>query len=137
MKGDGIPLTPASPHYRRVKTYFTSVLGLERERREIRVPVVVVLVLGAFQESDDAVSHGRGDYFPAALEGVLGEHDGDEVRLRHAAVEGDEIENHRVHKLAAQGGADDPGPQPASIGPDLHLREHVAVHESSAQKGEH
>src|SRR6202034_1608709 len=66
-------------------------LGFEGEGREIGVAVVVVLVLGAFQEGDNAVSHGRGDDFPAALEGVLGEHDGDEVRLRHAAVEGDEV----------------------------------------------
>src|SRR5271165_2623434 len=106
--------------------------GFQREGREIGVGVVVILVFRFFQERNDAVRGRRRDDLPAALQEILGEHDLDEVRLRHASIKGDEIKNHRVHQLAAQGRADDPGPQPTAPGPDLHLREHVAVHEGSA-----
>src|SRR5579871_2836675 len=61
--------------------------GLQRERCEVRADVVVVLVLGALEERDDAISQRGGDEFPSALEQILREHDLHEMCIRHAPVE--------------------------------------------------
>src|SRR5687767_11640064 len=67
-------------------------LDLHLEGREVRVPVVVILVLDALQEGDDAVGDGRHEYFPAALQQVLHQRHLDDVRRLPDAVEGDEVE---------------------------------------------
>ena len=51
-------------------------------------------------------------------------------------VERDHVEECRVDQLAAQRRTYGTRPQPASLGPDLHLREHVAVGERAAPESE-
>ena len=53
--------------------------GFERERCEARVPVEVVLVLRALQESHDFVGQGCCKDFPSGLEHVLRHHDRHEL----------------------------------------------------------
>src|SRR5450631_973553 len=104
----------------------------QREWREIRADVVVVLVLDPLQKRHDTISERRRDELPEAFQRVLREHDLHQMALGYPAVKGEEIENHRIHQLAAQRRADDTGPKPPAQGPDLHLREHIAVDESAA-----
>ena len=60
---------------------------------------------------------------------------------RPVAEEGEGIEDEAVDGLPHDGRADGAGPEAAALGPDLHLREHVAVAELAAevghQRGEH
>src|ERR1700733_13591246 len=91
--------------------------GFERKWGEVRIAIVIVLVFGAFQEADDAVGQRRHDDLPTALEQVLRQHHGFEQFGDPQAVEGDRIEQRRVHQLPAQREADGAGPEPAAVGP--------------------
>src|SRR3954468_8794805 len=72
----------------------------QAERTEVGAAVVVVLVLRALEEADDAVRDRRHDDFPEGLQHVLRDGDLDHVAGRPDAVEGDAVEERRVDQLA-------------------------------------
>src|ERR1039458_5306912 len=71
-----------------------SALGLsilERERREIRAAVEEVLLLGAFEKPHDPVGYRRHDDLRTALEHVLRERHGFELRGIPQTVKGQRV----------------------------------------------
>src|SRR5438105_67876 len=116
-----------------------SALDLEREGREARAAVIVVLVLGALEPADDSVRHRREHDFDQHLADELREHRDRDlvVRQDRGAVEGERIEDERVDAFAEEGRADGARPEPPPGGHDLHLREHVGIHELAAEVRDH
>ena len=109
---------------------------LQRERREVRMPIVPVLVLPALQPTDDRVGHRREDDLDRDLERPV---EGDDLYHRPwlpDPEEGNRIEETAVDELADCGGADRAGPEMTPLGPDLHLRHDIAVHEVAAPEGD-
>ena len=109
---------------------------LQRERREVRTPVVPVLVLLALQPADDRVGHRREDDLDGDLERPV---EGDDLHHRPGLPgpeEGNRIEEGAVDELADRGRADRAGPEMTPLGPDLHLRHDIAVHEVAAPEGD-
>ncbi len=109
---------------------------LQRKRREVRVPIVPVLVLLALQPADDRVGRRREDDLDGNLERPV---EGDDLHHRPGLPgpeEGDRIEEGAVDELADRGRADRAGPEMAPLGPDLHLCHDIAVHEVAAPVGD-
>ena len=110
---------------------------LQRERREVRMPIVPVLVLLVLQPADDRVGHRREDDLDGDLERPV---EGDHLQHRPGLPgpeEGNRIEESAVDELADRGRADRAGPEMTPLGPDLHLRHDIAVHEVPAPVGDH
>lgn len=86
---------------RSVRRFETSVL--QRERREVRLSVVPVLVLLALEPSDDRVGHRRKDDFDRDLERPV---EGDDLHHRPGLPgpeERNRIEEGTVDELADRG----------------------------------
>src|SRR5438067_680620 len=98
-----------------------AALRLQREGREARVPIIVVLVLDALEPADDRVRHRHEHDFDRNLADELRDH-GDRdlvVRKDTRPVHRQRIEDERVDALAQDGRADDPGPEPPALREDL------------------
>ncbi len=109
---------------------------LQRERREVRLPVVPVLVLPALQPADDRVGHRREEDLDGDLERPV---EGDDLDHRPRLPDpkkGNRIEEGAVDELAGRGRTDRAGPEMTPLGPDLHLRHDIAVHEVTAPEGD-
>ncbi len=108
----------------------------QRERCKVRVPVVPVLVLLALQPADDRIGHRCEDDLDGDLERPV---EGDDLQHRPSlpgSEKGDRIEQGAIDELADRGRADRAGPEMTPLGPDLHLRHHIAVHEVAAPVGD-
>ena len=94
-------------------------------------------MLLALQPADDRVGHRREDDLDGDLERPV---EGDDLQHRPrlpGPEEGNRIEEGAVDELADRGRADRAGPEMTSLGPDLHLRHDIAVHEVAAPVGDH
>jgi hypothetical protein len=108
----------------------------QRERCKVRVPVVPVLVLLALQPADDRIGHRREEDLDGDLERPV---EGDDLQHRPSlpgSEKGDRIEKGAVDELADRGRADRARPEMTPLGPDLHLRHDIAVHEVAAPVGD-
>src|SRR3984957_19515879 len=56
------------------------------------------------------------------------------MRQGHAPIERDQVKEDRIDQFAAQGRSHDARPKPTTLGPDFHLRQHIAVNEGAAKK---
>src|SRR5262249_49515083 len=110
--------------------------GLQRERIEVGVAVVVVLVLGALEPPHHRVGDRREHHLDRYLGDELDEHDLRQpvVGNKAASTERERVEEQRVDSLAEYRGAYGPRPQPPALGEDLHFREHERVDELAAQE---
>ncbi len=107
----------------------------QREGRKVRVSVVPVLMLLALQPADNRIGHRREEDLDGDLECPV---EGDD--LEHGSGlpgpdEGNRIEQSTVDELADCRRADRAGPEMTPLGPDLHLRHHIAIHEVAAPVG--
>lgn len=100
------------------------------------MPVVPVLVLLALQPADDRVGDRREDDLDGDLERPI---EGNNFDHRPGLPDPEEryrIEETAVDELADRGRADRAGPEMAPLGPDLHLRHDIAVHEVTAPESD-
>ena len=109
---------------------------LQGERREVRLPVVPVLVLLALEPADDRVGHRREDDLDRDLERPVEGNNFDHRPGLPGPEKGNRIEEGAVDELADRSRADRAGPEMTPLGPDLHLRHDIAVHEVAAPEGD-
>jgi hypothetical protein len=110
---------------------------LQREGREVCMPVVPVLVLLALQPADDRVGHRREEDFNGDLERPVEGNNFDHRPWLPGPEEGNRMEERAVDELTCRGRTDRAGPEMTPPGPDLHLRHDIAVHEVAAPEGDH
>jgi hypothetical protein len=100
------------------------------------MPVVPVLVLLSLQPTDDRVGRRREDNLDGDLERPV---EGDDLYHRPWLPDpekGKRIEEAAVDELADCGRTDGARPEMTPLGPDLHLRHDIAVHEVAAPEGD-
>jgi len=112
-----------------------------RDRRKGCVAVVRVDALGALEERDDRIRHGRRQDLIQHLDDPEVANDHEQQRPGLCACERDGDEHHAVDPLAGQRRADGAHPEEPSVGGDLEPRQHEGVEELTQQvrnqRGEH
>src|SRR5262245_16753976 len=103
--------------------------GFERERIEISVAVIIILLLHFLKIIDYPVSERRGDYLNQNFRSVVEERylDDSLSRPTFGAEESQRVKNHRVDDFTGDRRTDGAYPEISPAGEDLHLRQHERV----------